>query len=90
VTVLSGYQFKTLHKKGGQTLHVDVLDRLPLLHYEKVRGCHLLCAVKWGPLSVAYVAQDTAMGPILGTLLQCSLYGWLDVCMEEALEPAKR
>jgi len=39
-------------------------------------------------LSVAYVAQDTNMGPILKTLLQYSLYGWLDVCMEKAPEPA--
>jgi hypothetical protein len=43
VTMLSGYQFKTVHKKGDQTLHVDVPDRLPLLHYKETRGCLLLC-----------------------------------------------
>jgi len=37
---------------------------------------------------VAYVAQDTSMGPILKTLLHYSLYGWLDVCMEKEPEPA--
>jgi hypothetical protein len=47
-------------------------------------------AVKVGPLQVAYVAQDTTMGPILKTLLQYSLYGWPDVCEEEAAEPANR
>jgi hypothetical protein len=41
-------------------------------------------------LQVACVAHDTTMGPILKTLLQYSLYCWLDVCNEEVAEPANR
>lgn len=39
---------------------------------------------------MAYVAHITTMGPILKTLLQYSLYDWLDVCNEEVAEPANR